>query len=285
MRKPKMSKKIYFDWGILAFGLIGLGFVAFHSFTVIGEGPVPSLAFSALIEYGLIMATINLARGNRLSWFEIVISLIVSAIYNYINMRAVNINSGYVLADKEQWLLFIFGVGPLAIEFTAALMAGKEYSKFEVALANWEKSELAKAEAKQVEADNRVKAKEAEDARIAEETRKHQWEVEEKEKIAKIASEERIQLSKIAEEEKTKRKEIAVREREISVEKTEVAEIAEKLPKRKYADFVNDMKSNGHHKYTAKEISEKYGISERQGRTWLKDYESESHPQPVVELN
>lgn len=296
--KPELSKWNYLWMLAILAGVAGLWFVAYTSMIRQGFEPFPAACLSSLIEIGTFGAGFNLVQGNKMTWFEIVVGLITSALYNYVHIRAINIQAVTKVADTDWLLLGIYGVGPLLITFSAALWVGREVHRHKQSLIDWRaggKKFVADQEQKAVTIKQETNRKEEEDH-----LRREEAERQDRERQAQMQMQLDYQKEKLRAEEETKR-EVARLEEERKLKvaqarieareraKSESANPAQSAQfaqdeRAKYENFAQAMQSNGTHEWTGEAIAQTFNVSRRTGNYWLARWKEE-HPDKVISSN
>lgn len=114
-------------------GLIALYIAAFHAFSQVMQ-PMQASFNAALIEIGAVVEAIALVRGrNKIALLALVLSIIVSATYNYIQVST----AGAALGLTNDWQLLTLALGPLLALTFLALTTGGELAAHEQRKAEW----------------------------------------------------------------------------------------------------------------------------------------------------
>lgn len=151
MEKPKLTDYTIpppaLPWAAYALGLVvGVGLVAlfmaaYHAFNQVMDNPVQAAFSAALIEASAIVEAFTLARARRLGDYALagaatVVSLLVSGIYNFVQVQAV----GAVKGVTAMWQLWPLALGPLVALAFLALNLGRALREHEDAARAWQQS-------------------------------------------------------------------------------------------------------------------------------------------------
>lgn len=187
--RPRLSASFWLLCLLAGVGLVALFLAAFHAFDQVME-PYQAGFAALLIEAGMVVEAIALARGlNRLAAVGMVISLVVSGTYNYVQVDAAG--------KLEGWPLYALALGPLFALAFLALTIGQELREYEAQLANWQAQEqhvqaLASEQA-QTWAHERAQARQAADQARIEAQAKQELEQER----MRLEAQTRIELERV----------------------------------------------------------------------------------------
>jgi hypothetical protein len=277
--KPTLSPAAWALGGAVIIGLIGLGAVAFHVFSMVDPWPV-ALAFAAVIEAGAAVECLSILRGNRWAVAGAVISLAVSGSYNVTRIT----RAGLDLPIAEAAAL---AIGPLSAVLFLALSLAHELHQHEAAVKGWQ-------EARQAWQDDQARTAALRQAEAEERSRQAEAERLERENRAALEA-ERLRLEyENRERERLDRRE---RARERAAARANVppafSGTGENVPptvppapgnvpptKGTYQDYTRFMSSNGAN-HSRRELAEKFGVSERCVTKWRARYDQE-HPAPTL---
>jgi len=243
---------------LVVLGLIGLGIAAFAAFAFIGR-PVQALAFALIIEAGMVGESLALIRRNWLAIPGLIISLLVSGMYNFTQAAQAGAALPHPITDTAQ--LAALSIGPLSAVFFLALSLGFEIRAHETAVRAWEIKRQAWQDAQ---------AAKAEAARV--EARRLELEAREKTLLAELQVQER-------EARRRERREARAAREEASMQKVEAATplpgTAIETSRGTYADFQDLLRGNGHHDWKNEELSRRFHVSIRTITSWRKRYQEE----------
>lgn len=133
--KPSLPPTALILAGMVIVGLIGLGIAAYAAFSFIGR-PAQALAFALIVEAGMISEALAIMRRNWLSIPGLIVSLLVSGLYNYTQAARAGEFLTPPLTDPVQ--LAALSIGPLSAVLFLALAAGHELREHENAVKQWE---------------------------------------------------------------------------------------------------------------------------------------------------
>jgi hypothetical protein len=289
IEKPKMSFVVYLLGTVIVFALIALGIASFTAFNKIAD--FWQAFFSALtIEVAGIVEAMALARGkNKIGFAGMVLTLLVSGTYNYIQAE----QAGRLSGITDQWQLGSLALGPLFALTVLSLTVGKEIRNHEDRVQKWGRDRQNWELEQTLRIENEQKEKEHDDMvrnnRIEHEKR----EQDEKDRQDRLAQEKmRMQVELEKERIRAESERLAAIEMErIRAEeerKTEIAKAKLEAKKRKILqnfvennDFSDTIWINDWRKLpnedkiliasmTTAEIREKYEVSERTALNWYK---------------
>lgn len=280
--KPKLPVIVYLLFVLAVCGLVALGIAAYTAFSQVA-GREQALAASILIEAAMVIEGITLIRRNWWAAGGVLVSLIVSCTYNYIQAE----QAGKLHGLTNPWQLFTLAIGPLSALFFLALTIGYELKQHENRVKEWEEDQKKRkaqiqeeAKAEQVRRDE----KDLEEKRRKEEADRN-FELE-KERIRQAEATKR-EAARLEEERKEKiaRARIEAKERAKSEGANDVQFAREIAHNRAtYEDFAQAMQSNGTHEWTGEAIAQEFGVSRRTGNYWLARWKEE-HPDKVISPN
>jgi hypothetical protein len=130
--KPTLSTSIYLLGGLVVIGLAALGIAAYTAFLQVAPW-YQALFAAALIEASMVAEAIAIVRKN---WFAIpgvIISLLVSGTYNYIQAE----QTGRIHGLTDGWQLLTLAIGPLSALFFLALSLGYEMRRHDREVDDW----------------------------------------------------------------------------------------------------------------------------------------------------
>jgi hypothetical protein len=136
--KPRLSPLVYGLIGLAAVGLLALGIAAYTAFIQVA-GWVQALAASVLIEAVMVLEAMAIIRRNRWAIAGVVVSLIVSVTYNYIQAQ----HAGAAHGLTNWWQLGTLAVGPLSALLFLALTIGHELAQHDQRVEQWSASRQA----------------------------------------------------------------------------------------------------------------------------------------------
>jgi len=258
IKKPAYPIAAYVLSGLVVLGLIGLGIAAFAAFAFIGR-PVQALAFALIIEAGMVGESLALIRRNWLAIPGLIISLIVSGMYNYTQAAQAGAVLTHPITDPAQ--LAALSIGPLSAVFFLALSLGFEIRSHETAVKAWEKE-------RQQWIDGQ--AAKAETARV--QARQMELEAKEKAMFAELQVKERELLRQERREARAARVEASRQKVEVS---TQLPGTAVATSRGTYADFEDLLRGNGHREWKNIELSRRFHVSTRTITDWRKRFQEE----------
>jgi hypothetical protein len=130
--KPRLSPLVYGLIALAAVGLLALGIAAYTAFIQVA-GWVQALAASVLIEAVMVLEAMAIIRRNRWAIAGVVVSLIVSVTYNYIQAQ----HAGAAHGLTNWWQLGTLAVGPLSALLFLALTIGHELAQHDQRVDQW----------------------------------------------------------------------------------------------------------------------------------------------------
>jgi pyruvate/2-oxoglutarate dehydrogenase complex dihydrolipoamide acyltransferase (E2) component len=153
--RPAPPAQLYLLAALSVFGLAALWLAAFHAFSQVAGGPQAFFA-ATLIEAGLIVEALALVKRPKVwyIWIAILISLVVSGTYNYIQAAA-------AAPAFNVWQLGTLALGPLAALAFVSLTLGYELREFQQRVEKWQTDRAAWLEQRQQEAETYERQKEA----------------------------------------------------------------------------------------------------------------------------
>lgn len=156
--KPTLHVVVGLLSGSLVFGLLALFWSAFVAFDQVHPS-IQSLFYAGVIEIGAIAEALTIVRAKGkdrptlwVAVIALVISVVVSATYNYIQVAS-------AASDVEitnNWQIWSLALGPLAAVLSLALTVGKQYGQYEEQLQEWETKQLEFNQSLQAEYDGRL---------------------------------------------------------------------------------------------------------------------------------
>lgn len=234
--------------GMVVVGLIGLGVAAYAAFSFIGR-PVQALAFALIVEAGMISEAIAIVRRNWLSIPGLVVSLLVSGSYNFTQAERAGHMLTPPLTDPIQ--LAALSIGPLSAVLFLALAAGHELQEHEKHVRQWE---VDRQKWLDDQAERQARRQERREAR--------------QEKAATLETAKQLPPTSAP----------------LLPDFVEKDGSSIETSRGSYADFVELLRSNGHHDWKNEELSRKFQVSTRTITTWRARYAQEN-PIPVQEVN
>jgi hypothetical protein len=131
---PKPGPVLWLMGAVLLCGFAYLFQAAYHAFDQI-MAPAQAVFGAALIEAGMVMAAVSYARrAHWLALAEVVLSLVISGTYNYIQAE----RAGQIAGIADQWQLLSLALGPLAALAFLALLTGRTIRDLEKRRSEWE---------------------------------------------------------------------------------------------------------------------------------------------------
>lgn len=156
--KPTLPVAVGLLGGALVFGLLALFWSAFVAFDQVHPS-IQSLFYAGVIEIGAIAEALTIVRAKGkdratlwIAVIALVISVVVSATYNYIQVAS-------AASDVEitnDWQIWSLALGPLAAVLSLALTVGKQYGQYEEHVQDWETKRLEFNQSLQAEYDGRL---------------------------------------------------------------------------------------------------------------------------------
>lgn len=245
--KPTPPAAAYILGGMVGIGLVGLGIAAYSAFEYIGR-PLQAAAFALIIEAGMISEAMALVRKNKLAWPGLIVSLLVSGLYNYTQAQRAGLQLTPALTDPLQ--LAALSIGPLSAVLFLALATGHELAEHEKRVQAWAIERQAWQDAQAEKATKREERREARAARVE-------------------ASRQRIEAAAA-----------------LPGTSNPEGRNFQELPRGSYADFQELLRSNGHHEYKNADLAERFHVSTRTVTTWRARYDqAHPQPQPINEVN
>lgn len=115
-------------------GLAGLGLVAYEVFRIMDSVPV-AIAFALVIELGAISEALSMIRKNRPAMFGLLVSVLVSGVYNYTRGAQASASLATPLGDVQ---LIALALGPLSATLFLALSLGHELKEYDRRVQSWQ---------------------------------------------------------------------------------------------------------------------------------------------------
>jgi hypothetical protein len=154
--KPKPQPTLILLVAIAAAGLIAQLIAAQHAFDLLGRGLIYSASAAILIEAATVgEAIVALRYGDRLAAVLLLITLVVSGIYNYAQAHS-------AAPDLDGLVKAALAVGPLLALLSVGLLLGAELREYEQRLATWQETR----ETQQIEQDAADRRRQAEEAQF-----------------------------------------------------------------------------------------------------------------------
>jgi hypothetical protein len=271
---PKPSYPLFLKLlvGLVVTGLLGLGIVAFETFSLV-HGPVVAAIFAIVIEVGAAIDSIGLAGGiNKRSWWlvpAILITIIVSGWYNYATVAQHGAAFGLESAHLDL-ILHAIAWGPLASLSFMALGVGFRIADHERAVDAWKVNRQAWLDAQ---------AAKTAQAQTDQETRHMQFEYQK----AKLQADKEIEIARVQAEQdrKVQVAQARIEARKDAQKPSAIAQELHTVAQGTYEDFVQAISSNGKHEWTGEMIAQEFGVSRRTGNYWLSRWRRE-HAEPVT---
>lgn len=132
--KPSYPVTMWVLAAAVLLGLAGLGLVAYEVFSIMDSRPV-AVAFALVIELGAISEALSIIRRNRPAIVGLLVSVAVSAVYNYTRGAQASAALSTPLGDMQ---LIALALGPLSATLFLALSLGHELREYDRRVQSWQ---------------------------------------------------------------------------------------------------------------------------------------------------